>query len=281
MSFHIKAALACAAFIVLVASCGGGSAIERDSSAKGIITCKPSSGGTGKAGTHSVIYFYDDGSSSSAGPIVKFEWNFGNGWEDCTQTGGLCPHFYDLPGTYVAHLRVTDSTGKKGQEKIKIVIEQGFDAEPVFMVWGVDEGDEFEQGSGGRYRYHTWRWRTLSYDPEHPEIRESPTLAVSTTPPGDPDFDLLRVILSSGDPDFDFCGIDTDGDGDGDDLDGDGVDDDPSFERNNAYWPHMHQLSGRCQVIKSNPDVYVWKIKTIGVNGEGKKEYTGHVTLLK
>jgi gliding motility-associated-like protein len=36
--------------------------------------------------------------------------------------------------------------------------------------------------------------------------------------------------------------------------------------------------------VKGQPaqdGVYIYKIKAIGVNGEGKKEYIGHVTLMK
>jgi PKD repeat protein len=58
------------------------------------------------------VKLFDNGSSSPNGPIVKWEWNFGDapgGWHDYTATQGLAYHTYASPGTYQAHLRVSDS----------------------------------------------------------------------------------------------------------------------------------------------------------------------------
>lgn len=265
MSVRLLIVLLGAALISTLSACGSSSQLERNTSAKGIITVKPASS-CGKAGINSTIYFYDDGSSSSNGPIVKFEWNFGDGWEDCSGTGGLASHFFDTPGTQNAHLRVTDSTGKKASEKVKVTIEQGFDADVVRMLWGADESDEFRQGAdGSRLRYHDWRWRCLSYDPENPAFTENHVLAIAI---GDPDFDLLRVYSAGSRDDFVMP-----------DLDDDGEKDDPSVKRV-LVLPHVLEVRGSC-IGRSKEDVYVWKIKTIGANGEGKKEYTGHVTILK
>jgi hypothetical protein len=38
---------------------------------------------------------------------------------------------------------------------------------------------------------------------------------------------------------------------------------------------------GTVKGILAENGVYVYKVKALGANGEGKKEYTGHVTLLK
>jgi len=197
---------------------------------------------------------------------VKYEWNFGYGWEDWSGTDGLAAHNYDTPGTMNAHLRVTDATGRKASEKVKVIVEQGFDAEVVRLLWGVDEGDEFGQGSDGkRLRYHTWRWRCLAYDPENPRYTENHVLSIAI---GDPDFDLLRVYSEGSAKDFVMA-----------DLDDDRVNDDPSVKRTFVL-PHVLEVSGRC-IGRNKQDVYVWKIKAIGANGEGKKEYVGHVTILK
>ena len=255
------------ATVMVMSACGGGAFDpERTASARGIITCKPSSGSTGTAGKMSTIYFWDDGSESSNGTIVKWQWNFGDGWEDWTNTGGLSYHTFGEPGTYNAHLRVTDSEGRKGNGKVKIDIVEGYDAPVERMLWGVEEGDEYVDGSDGTStRYHNWRWRCLAYDPENPRYNENHVLAISH---GDPDFDLLRVYSEGSDKDFVTP-----------DLDDDGVDDDPSVRRTFVL-PHVLEVSGRC-IGRSKEDVYVWKIKAVDSNGEKKMEYKGHVTVLK
>lgn len=253
--------------VLMIASCGGGMQPDPDrtTSGKGIISVKAATGSP-RAGAPSIIYFYDDGSSSSNGPIVKFEWNFGDGWEDWTSTDGLASHTYDVPGIMNAHLRVTDSTGKRASDKVKVIIEQGFDADVVHMLWGVDESDADDLGADGKsLRYHEWRWRSLAYDPEIPSYTENHVLSIAI---GDPDFDLLRVYSEGSRKDF-VLG----------DLDGDGLDDDSSVSRVYVL-PHILEIRGRC-IGRGKEDVYVWKIKAIGANGEGKKEYTGHVTLMK
>jgi len=265
MITRLLTALLAAVLISTLSACGGSTPIERSSSARGIVVAKPASS-CGQAGRNAIIYYYDDGSSSSDGPIVKYEWNFGDGWEDCTSTGGLASHFYDTPGTKNAHLRVTDSTGQKAIGKVKSIIVDGFDAAVVRMLWGVDEGDEYRVGSDGkRLRYHTWRWRCLAYDPEDPAYMENHLLAIAI---GDPDFDLLRVYSEGSAKDFVLA-----------DLDDDGVNDDPSVKRTYIL-PHVLEVSGSC-IGRSKQDVYVWKVKAVGANGEGKKEYVGHVSLLK
>lgn len=265
MNSRILIMLLALVLMYVLSACGGGSQLERGTSARGIIVCKPGSS-CGQAGKSSIIYFYDAGSSSTNGPIVKYEWNFGDGWEDCTGTGGLASHFYDTAGTMNAHLRVTDSTGQKASEKVKVIIVDGFDAPIVRMLWGVDEGDEFRQGADGkRLRYHDWQWRCLAYDPENPSYTENHVLAIAI---GDPDFDLLRVYSEGSSKDFVKP-----------DLDDDGVNDDPSVKRV-LVLPHVLEVNGSC-IGRGKEDVYVWKVKPVGANGEGKKEYVGHVTLLK
>lgn len=265
MPIRILSAVLAVVLLGALAACGGGSQLERSLSAKGIVASKPGSS-CPTAGKNSIIYFYDDGSSSSNGPIVKFEWNFGDGWEDATSTEGMAAHFYATPGTKVAHLRVTDSTGRKASEKIKVMIVDGFDADVVRMLWGVDESDESRQvADGGYLRYHHWRWRSLVYDPEDERYTENTVLAIS---PGDPDFDLLCVYSEGSAKDFVTP-----------DLDGDGEDDDPSVRRTFVL-PHILEVSGSC-LGRSKSDVYVWKIKTKSTSGKTMHDYRGHVTVLK
>ncbi|MEP0814793.1 MAG: hypothetical protein HRF49_09035 [bacterium] len=252
--------------ILLIASCsGGGIEPSRTPSARDIIVVRPGTS-TGMAGSPCLIYFYDDGSSSSNGPIVKYEWNFGGGWEDWTSTDGFAYHSYDAPDTYNAHLRVTDSTGRKAVGKVKVVVVQGYDSDIVRMYWGADESDEFRPGADGKsYRYHEWRWRCLAYDPEDSKYGENHVLAVS---PGDPDFDMLVVYSEGSEKDFVVA-----------DLDGDGVGDDPSVKRTFVL-PHVLEVSGSC-LGRGKQDVYVWKITSFSKTYGKAHELKGHVTLIK
>jgi hypothetical protein len=280
MTVRLLTALLCVALASIAAACGGGQALH-DASARGIVTCKPSSGGTGKAGLGALVYFYDEGSSSTGGPIVRREWNFddGSGWTEARTL--VVPHVFETKGNYKVQLRCTDAAGNTGSDFIFVQIKDKYDADPVFVVLGCDESDEdVPQGDGTVLRYHKWRWTTISYDPEDRNYRDNPILDVSKSqlPPGDPDFDLLRVIHSEGDPKADFCGIDTDGDGVGDDLDFDRDDDDPQLKRTFSF-PHVLETSGRC-LSKSKEDVYVWKIKS-SISSSEKHTKTGHVTLMK
>lgn len=262
--YRIFALFIFGAAALMLASCGAPAEADRVPSARGIIVAKPGTS-AGRAGAPCTIYFYDAGSSSSNGPIVKYEWNFGDGWEDATATEGLAAHKFDVPGTVNAHLRVTDSTGKKDNAKVKVIVESGFDAEPVTIVLGADESDETGIGPDGKeLRYHKWRWRCLAYDPEDSRYGASHTLSIS---PGDPDFDLLCVFSEGSEKDF-VLG----------DLDGDGVDDDASVKRTFVL-PHVLEVSGRC-IGRAKQDVYVWKVKSTDTFGK-TKELKGHVTLIK
>jgi len=43
----------------------------------------------------------------------------------------------------------------------------------------------------------------------------------------------------------------------------------------------MKGWDGTVKGLYAENGVYVYKVKTVGANGEGKKEYVGHVSLLK
>jgi len=66
MIIRIPIGLLAAVLISALSACGGSSQLERSSSARGIIVSKPGTS-CGQAGRNSVIYFYDDGSSSASG----------------------------------------------------------------------------------------------------------------------------------------------------------------------------------------------------------------------
>jgi len=272
MTVRISLALLCAALVSILSACGGGTTLERNSSARGIVVCKPAGGTT--AGRSATVIYYDDGSTSTNGPIVSWEWNFGDGWQDATDTEGICAHTYSGVGTFPAHLRVTDSTGQKSSAMIKTTLSDGSNADPIFVVLGSpDESFSDGKGSdGSSHRYHNWRWRCISYDPEDATFEAPPELTIRRQlPPGDPDFDLLVCKSDGSSSDF-ILG----------DLDGDGTNDDPSVRRVFVL-PHVLEVSGRClSPIRESPTIFAWKVKpAAGANGEGKKEYVGHVSLLK
>jgi len=87
------------------------------------------------------VYFYDNGSyDPDDGDIVKWEWNFADeqsnqgGWYDYTSTQGDAWHTYTIAGVYTAHLRVTDETGRKGIEHIRITLSDSFNANPIAIA---------------------------------------------------------------------------------------------------------------------------------------------------
>jgi hypothetical protein len=277
MTARILAALA---VVLLLSTACGGNSVVRDSAAKKTVLCTPVATCT-EAGPGSVIYFYDGGSSSTNGPIVSWEWDFGAGYEDATELEGLACHTFASKGNYQCTLRVTDGIGDVCERSVKVKIKPQYDAAPVSMVFGPFESDSVRQGGGGSLSYHHWRWRTLSYDPEDPAYIDEPVLEIAgpQLPPGDPDFDLLRVVYSAGGRD-DFCGIEIgDGDATGDDLDWDRRDDDPTLKRTFVL-PHVLEKDGSC-ISRSKEDVYVWKIKTRSGKGAQITEHRGHVTILK
>lgn len=89
------------------------------------------------AGSPPLLAHFFDAGSLPAGGIIKWEWNFGDGsggWQDFTATAGDAWHLYDQPGTKVAHLRVTDASGRSDTAFVKIVLRHGLNAAPVAVA---------------------------------------------------------------------------------------------------------------------------------------------------
>ena len=87
------------------------------------------------------VHFWDNGSYDPDGDqLVSWEWNFADeeegqgGWHDYTATQGDAWHTYSSAGTYTAHLRITDSTGRKGVDHIQITLDDGFNANPIAIA---------------------------------------------------------------------------------------------------------------------------------------------------
>ncbi|MBS1948241.1 MAG: PKD domain-containing protein [Bacteroidetes bacterium] len=60
---------------------------------------------------HSPIIFTDSSRPTDAVPIVKWQWNYGDGNTDTRGMGDTVQHLYAFPGTYKVNLTVTDSNG--------------------------------------------------------------------------------------------------------------------------------------------------------------------------
>lgn len=73
------------------------------------------------------VYFdaYDSHVDSDCGfecEIVSYKWNFGDG--SPSGTGVSINHTFDIAGTYVATLTVTDSNGKEGYDTVTIIVNE-------------------------------------------------------------------------------------------------------------------------------------------------------------
>ncbi|HVM89983.1 MAG TPA: PKD domain-containing protein [Puia sp.] len=60
---------------------------------------------------HDPIIFSDSSKPTDGVPIIKWQWNYGDGNMDIRATGDTIQHLYAFPGTYTAKLTVTDSNG--------------------------------------------------------------------------------------------------------------------------------------------------------------------------
>lgn len=252
--------LAC---VLLLPACSGNAVGDREAAAKGGITVKPACDSPA-AGVPCTMRFFDDGSSSPNGDIVKWEWKIGGGgWVDYTATAGEAWAHFDKPGTVVAHLRVTDAAGFEGTEKAKLSLRYNNNAEPVLLVDLTDT-----EVAGGGLRYHQWLWNSSrSYDPDDADWGiEHGMLEISG---GDLDGDgAPDVVLRCGSDDPRMPDIETA------DLDGDG---DVDASCGPHVQPHQFQVDA---LAKGKEDVYVWKLTSTDAAG---KKYTksGHVTLMK
>lgn len=75
--------------------------------------------------------FEGEASSSPAGKIEKYSWDFGDG--SAKATTRTATHTYDEPGEYEVILLVTDETGKEGEASQKIKVEMQ-EAAPIAKI---------------------------------------------------------------------------------------------------------------------------------------------------
>jgi len=93
-----------------------------------------------KGGVPLKVWFFDGGSYSPNGEIVKWEWKFvgrgsgGGGWQDYTETEGEAWYTFDKPGFKLGLLRVTDEDGKKSVGAVMIRMRSWFNADPVAVA---------------------------------------------------------------------------------------------------------------------------------------------------
>ncbi len=71
------------------------------------------------------VYFSAFGSTSSAGQIIRYEWDLdGNGRydTDATEDGGYVSYLYKKSGTYAITLRVTDERGNVATDRVTVTV---------------------------------------------------------------------------------------------------------------------------------------------------------------
>lgn len=92
--------------------------------------------------------FMGEDSSSPAGLIERYEWNFGDG--SATATTRTATHIYDDPGTYEVILRVTDEEGTRAEASQTLKVETAASA-PKAVIKTVpdpaDPDDNFIEGA--------------------------------------------------------------------------------------------------------------------------------------
>jgi hypothetical protein len=171
----------------------------------------------------------------------------------------------DEPGVHRLTATGTDENGDQCVTPVhKIKCAKGLNAAPVVACEPADgqEPPDFPFAKEGA-RYHEWRWNLRCYDPDDPAFRCASELEIARG--GLRGHDVILIMDQNG-------GVkiapDLDGDGEDDDCDG----------RADRTFDSEHVFRVRCP-IKSKEDVYVWKVTAS--SSSGKKEFKGHVTLMK
>jgi hypothetical protein len=269
MRNYICLLLACAALVL--SACSGSATIERDSSKQGDDFCRISSDVI-KVGCPGVVRC-----TAAADPgtieIESWSWGVSNGRIlRSSDDGSEVWISIDEPGVCTLTARGVDKDGKDcTTPKHKLHCAKGQNAAPVIIVPAEPMDSPFFKttSDGKRLPYHEWAWRCICYDPDDPTYECYGELEITG---GDLDGDGRGDVL---------CYLDSDGKrvvaGD---WDADGVDDDCDGFTNLTH-SSEHTFVVRCP-SKSKEDVYVWKVKEKKKEStEGKKEYVGHVSLLK
>src|SRR5687768_8032773 len=119
MTTYFRTAVLFVALIALaaIASCTGTATpgftpVGRDVAAKPAVPVAAPAVYPAEASAPVLARFYDAGSTAAGeATIVRWEWNFGGGWQDHTATAGEVWKTFSRTGTVAAQLRVTDSAG--------------------------------------------------------------------------------------------------------------------------------------------------------------------------
>ena len=110
------------------------------------------------------VYYSAFGSTSTAGQIVKYEWDLdANGAYDYTVTsqGGYAQYSYSKPGIYQVGLRVTDSVGNTATDSVQIEVRHPTDS-------SVDYWTVFDDSSIRKVTFEVKQadWDRMWADPE-------------------------------------------------------------------------------------------------------------------
>ena len=110
------------------------------------------------------VYYSAFGSTSTAGQIVKYEWDLdANGAYDYTVTsqGGYAQYSYSKPGIYQVGLRVTDSEGNTATDSVQIEVRHPTDS-------SVDYWTVFDDSSIRKVTFEVKQadWDRMWADPE-------------------------------------------------------------------------------------------------------------------
>jgi PKD repeat protein len=88
-----------------------------------------------KAGEAPLLVLFDAGASADAdGTIEQYAWSFGDG---STGSGMIVSHRYDVPGTYIAQLTVSDDLFSEGTADVTIVVGEAL---PIVRHYSWDYG---------------------------------------------------------------------------------------------------------------------------------------------
>lgn len=110
------------------------------------------------------VYFSAFGSQSSAGNIVKYEWDLdGNGRYDvdATSEGGYASYVYKKSGEYIVTLKVTDLRGNAATDQVTIAVR--YPASSSVDYWTVFDDSQVRRVD---FSLNTSDWDTLWLDPE-------------------------------------------------------------------------------------------------------------------
>jgi len=244
-----------------LAACSGDGALRETAAVKGYTVNARSD--TPLAADRCRMRFFVEGTE-----LTQAEWKIDGQTYNSTAADGSVFVDFDHASSVNASFRGVDKDGKDctgPRGGVKFSARKGANAEPVLIVDGPEslkEGTE-TSSDGTTLRYHQWRWTSArSYDPDF----DNPFTSY--------DWELWSED-SAGNP-LTLLAHKTDCIAYNGDWDGDGVDD-LIVDSN----PDATQFMVTAYFIRESPTRMTLKVKPKDTKGEGKKEYTGHVSLLK